>query len=89
MTAGGWRNYRSYLEFLRTATPQMTPWPKRKSLPFECWLNVSKITRPDPRPSPSALLRDTVAFDQGASRLRGVAERRVAAQAPVGFTSHA
>jgi hypothetical protein len=31
--------------------------------------------RPDPRPSPSASLRDAVAFDEGAPRICGVAVR--------------
>jgi len=31
---------------------------KRKSSPFASWQNVSRIARPDPRPSPSVLLRD-------------------------------
>ena len=45
-----------------------------------------ETVRPYPRPSPLALLRDRVALDQGAPRLRGVASRRVAIQAPVRIT---
>jgi hypothetical protein len=61
---------------------------KAQVLPFESWLNVSRIARLDPRRSPSALRRDLLAIVEGTSRLRGVAERRVATQASIRVSSH-
>jgi hypothetical protein len=39
--------------------------------------------RPDPRPSPSRSLRESVAVDESAPGVRGAANRRVATQASV------
>jgi len=63
-----------------------TPWPKRKSLPFESWLNVSRIARLTPAITFS-IRRDLLAIVEG-GRVYARCERRVATQASIRVTSH-